>query len=89
MEELIQEKILPLQWESHDYHGDNCYTFYDAVVTEDFGAFKKGEKFGDLTVDYYKGTIEWDNDAKVDLNRNRIQHFKCVPCEDHEQFCQT
>jgi len=58
MEKQIQEITIPFKWQGWD-QCDILFNFYMGVeFTEDFGVFKKGERFESISVDYSKGIIE-------------------------------
>jgi hypothetical protein len=66
------EKTLPIQvnggWDEIDVLFNQ---YYKIEFTEDFGAFKKGEKFDSLSINYGEGQIEaYDEEGKVVRNQN-------------------
>ena len=52
------EKTIPFSWKSWDEQDVLANTYYDVEFTDDFGEFKKGDKFKSIFVDYGEGIIE-------------------------------
>lgn len=71
------EAILPISWEGWD-PGDQTEIFLgNATFLEDFGIFKKGEKYEGLFISYGEGFIEaYDEEGQI----NKKQNFKAIPC---------
>lgn len=71
-----KEIIIPIFWEGWDEGDMNVTIFYNVEFYEDFGIFKKGEKFNIISIDYNKGIIQSYNDEGISIIRT--QFFKCV-----------
>ena len=76
---LHKEKTIPFQWENWDQHGTLFMAFYNVEFLEDFGAFKKGDKFSSISVDYGKGTIEGYDEEGTNVIAK--QNFVAIPIE--------
>lgn len=74
---MIKENLFPIKWESWDTIDVLFNTYYDVEFTDDFGEFKKGEKFSSISIDYSKGIIEAYNDNGENIIKT--QKYGCVP----------
>ena len=71
-------KVLPISFEGWDDIDTLAFNHYNAEFTEDFGVFKKGQKFDSLMVDFEKGIMEaYDQDGEVLAK----QEFKLAPIQ--------
>lgn len=74
-----KEEIIPFEWSGWDEVSILMNIYSDVEFTEDFGSFKKDEKFRSILVDYQKGLIEaYSEDGSKVI---RSQKFKCTPIE--------
>lgn len=55
---MKKETVLPLTWNGWDQADVMIFQFYDVEFTEDFGTFKKGDKFSSISVNYSSGILE-------------------------------
>lgn len=78
-EKEVQETIIPFKWNGWDEVDILMNTYYGATFTEDFGSFKKDEKYSSILVDYQKGLVEGYNEEGTEVIRS--QKFKCSPIE--------
>ena len=70
------EIIFPLNWTAWDKQDELVNTYYDVTFTDDYGVFKKDEKFSSVTIDYAKGFIKaYSSDG---LTVEKIQNFKTI-----------
>lgn len=76
---MNKEKTIPFQWEGWDQHDTLFMAFYNVEFLEDFGAFKKGDKFSSVSVDYGKGTIEGYDEEGTNVIAK--QNFVAIPIE--------
>ena len=74
-----KEEIIPIEWSGWDEFVILSNIYYDVEFTEDFGEFKKGEKYRSAFVDYQKGLIEGYSDLGTEVVKS--QKFKCTPIE--------
>lgn len=73
------EKTIPFTWKSWDEVDQLVHSYYDVEFTEDFGSFKKGEKFSAMTVDYGLGKIEVYNNEGTNIVKK--QNYKTIPID--------
>ena len=74
---MQQEKTIPFTWEGWDIQDTLMNSYYNVEFTEDFGVFKKGDKFSSICVAYDEGFVEaYDEDGQV-LN---TQKYTALPC---------
>jgi len=73
------EKLIPFGWDDWEEHDILLNSYYNVEFTEDFGEFKKGEKFSSITVDYIKGIIEAFIGSPSDDLKIKTVTFKATP----------
>lgn len=71
------EKTIPFTWKGWDEQDQLIHSYYNVEFTEDFGVFKKDEKFSCITVDYSLGKIEVYNDEGTEIIKKQI--YKAIP----------
>jgi hypothetical protein len=76
---MNKEKTIPFQWEGWDQHDTLSMSFYNVEFLEDFGAFRKGEKFSSVSVDYGEGIIEGYDESGANVIAQ--QKFTAIPTE--------
>lgn len=75
------EKTIPISWEEGwDAQDTLCLSFYGVEFTNDFGVFKKGEKYKSISVSYGEGFVEAYNEEGTEVVK--FQSFKSVPTEE-------
>lgn len=74
-----KEEIIPFEWSGWDEVNILVNIYYDVEFTENFGSFKKDEKFRSISVDCQKGLIEAYSEDGSEVIRS--QKFKCTPIE--------
>jgi hypothetical protein len=74
------EKTIPFSWNAWDQQDVLHNTYYNVEFLEDFGPFKKGEKFTSIDVNYGEGFIE----AYDDKGENVIKcvKYKSIPVNE-------
>ena len=73
------EITIPFTWDGWDKNDILCNQYYNVEFTEDFGTFKKGEKFNNLSVDYGAGRIQtWNDEGSVVIKQ---QYYKAIPID--------
>ena len=76
------EKTIPFTWERWDLQDVLVHTYYEVEFVEDFGKFKKGEKFSSIDVYYDRGLIETYSDEEDEYGNLKLlksQEFKAMP----------
>lgn len=74
---MIKENLFPLTWKGWDHIDMLFNTYYDVEFTDDFGEFKKGEKYSSISINYSEGFIEaYDENGE---NVVKKQKYGCVP----------
>lgn len=69
--------LIPITDDGWDSIDEMYLSLYDVEFTDDFGSFKKGEKFSILDIDFENGKLRaYDEDAE---EIGREQDFACVP----------
>lgn len=76
---MIIEKTIPFQWVGWDQHDVLFMAFYDVEFVEDFGIFKKGEKFDSISVNYGEGWIEAYDSTQIEPVKK--QNYVAKPIE--------
>ena len=63
----MTEKIFPITWKAWDEVGILTNQYYDVEFIDEFGEFKKGDKFKTITINYSEGIIEAYNESGKDI----------------------
>ncbi len=72
-----KEKLFPFTWNEWDSIDILYNSYYQVVFLEDFGIFKRGERFTSVSVDYSKGIIEAYNETGDKVEKT--QAYRCFP----------
>lgn len=72
------EKTIPFTWKGWDDQDTLVHSYYQVEFIEDFGSFKKSDKFSCITVDYGKGFVEAYNDEGEIVKK---QNYKAIPID--------
>ena len=79
------EKTIPFSWNAWDQQDVLYHTYYNVEFLEDFGPFKKGEKFSSIDVNYGEGIIEsytGETDEHGDLKVVKMVKYKSIPINE-------
>jgi hypothetical protein len=72
---MNKELLIPIIWEDWDALDTDVVGFYDVIFYEDFGIFKKDDKYPLVCINYEKGIVT----AKTTVNTRLTQKFKATP----------
>lgn len=81
---MKNEKLIPISWNAWDSIDTLFNNYYDIEFTEDFGKFKKGEKYKTISIDYANGRIEaYDEEGE---NVVKFQNFVGAPVPENKDW---
>jgi hypothetical protein len=76
----IIEQIVPISWSGWDPSSELNNVYYDVVIEEDFGVFKKGETYSSLSIDYGRGIIDAYSETGDEIVKR--QYWKAQPISE-------
>lgn len=73
----IKEGIIPIKWSEWDECDRLCNIYYNVTFLENFGIFKKDDKYSSICLDYANGIIQAYNEDGSKIIKS--QNFVAMP----------
>jgi hypothetical protein len=69
---LMEQELF--EWLEYDFVDDSCFVYYNCILKQDIGKYKKGDNIKAIMVDYEKGKLT----IQIDSSNEEVFKMKLV-----------